>query len=283
VKVHRPIVLVTTVLFGLYRGAVFPQERSGTEGLLINSNGTLPIILSAPHGGSQSIPNVRERRGLGVAHFSTARDHYTDELTERIVVELDRILGAIPFSVIAQFERKYADANRPPESAYESRAAQGHYEAYHRALREACRRVREGWGRGLLLDIHGQRSELETIYRGTYNGRTVSSLIKQFGMEALNGPRSIFGYLEQKGYRVSPPGNSLVGENQYIGGFIVQTYGSHRGTGIDAIQMEFGASLRKRQNLERMAADVAEAIAIFAEKYLPSRKSQLELQPLTSP
>jgi N-formylglutamate amidohydrolase len=279
VPIHTLISAGVGVLLSLYWMPVFAQEKSGTEGLLIVHNGTLPIVLSAPHGGRQPIPGVTARRGAGVTHFSTARDHYTDELTERIVIELDRILAATPFSVIAQFERKYADANRAPESAYESSAAQSYYEAYHRALNEACRRVRAGWGRGLLLDIHGQGAELETIYRGTYNGRAVSSLVERFGREALIGSRSIFGYLERKGYRVSPPGNSMAKESHYIGGYIVQTYGSHRGNGIDAIQMEFGASFRNRRTVQRIAADVAEAIAVFAKEYLPLHKTHVELQP----
>jgi N-formylglutamate amidohydrolase len=283
VKMLGPSVLVMTVLFSLSRAVGFAQEQSGADGLVSARDGALPIILSAPHGGRRPVPDVGERQGMGVAQFSTGRDHYTDELTETIAVKLDRILGARPFSVVAQFERKYLDPNRPPESAYESSAAQYYYEAYHRALREACRSVRGRWGRGLLLDIHGQGSELETIFRGTYNGRTVSSLLERFGRDALTGSRSIFGYLEQKGYRVSPAGSSIGHESRYVGGFIVQTYGNHRVTGMDAVQMEFGASLRSRKNLQRMATDMAEAIAVFAQEYLLARKTQLELQPLSSP
>ena len=44
--------------------------------------GMLPIILSAPHGGRQSIPGVAVRRGAGVTQFATGRDNNTDELAE---------------------------------------------------------------------------------------------------------------------------------------------------------------------------------------------------------
>jgi len=239
--------------------------------------------LSAPHGGRQPIPHACERTGIGVTQFRTARDNHTDELTEKIAAELERTIGERPFAVIAHFERKYLDANRPAEGAYESNAAKFYYDAYHQGLGEACRRVREAWGRGLLLDIHGQGAQVETIYRGTYNGRTVSALIKRFGREALIGARSIFGYLAKKGYRISPSGNLAAAEDRYSGGFIIQRYGSHRGTGIDAIQMEFGSSLRSHRNLERMAADVAEAIVVFSREYLPALNLRTVSEPVLQP
>jgi len=275
--------IVIFVVLGLCSSPLFAEQKTEDEGLLTVRSGTLPVILSAPHGGRQPILHASERRGVGVAQFRIGRDNHTDELAEKIAAQLEVRFGERPFAVIAHFERKYLDANRPAQGAYESNVAKFYYDAYHHALAEACRRVREGWGRGLLLDIHGQAAEVETIYRGTYNGRTVSALIERFGREALTGGRSIFGYLAQKGYRVSPPGNSAADEDRYVGGFIVQSYGSHRGTGIDAIQMEFGSSLRNRRNLDRMAADVAEAIVVFSRAYLPAVKLRAMSEPVLQP
>jgi N-formylglutamate amidohydrolase len=136
-------------------------------------------------------------------------------------------------------------------------------------LREAHDRISREWGRGLLLDIHGQGTEVEAIYRGTGNGKTVVSLTQRFGMEALTGPKSIFNQLERMGYRVLPSTAEPHKEQRYVGGYIVQTYGSHRGRGIDAIQLEIGTKLRARINLERTGTDLAEAIAVFAQEYLP--------------
>jgi hypothetical protein len=56
----------------------------------------------------------------------------------------------------------------------------------------------------------------------------------------------------------------------------VQTYGSHRATGIDAIQLEFGNRLRARDNADRTAADVAAAIRVFAREYLPINLEGIE-------
>lgn len=248
------------------------QDRWAPHPLLTLWAGALPIILSAPHGGRRPIPGVAERRGVGVAQFTTGRDNNTDELAQRIAAKLEERLSQKPFLVVAQFERKYLDVNRPRRDAYESAEAQPYYDVYHRALTQACEQVSRGWDRALLLDIHGQ-SEGDTIYRGTHNGKTVSSLIRRFGAEAITGPKSIFAQLERMGYKILPSSRESHKETRYAGGYIVQTYGSHRATGIDAIQLEFGTSLRARANLERTAIDLAHAVALFARDFLPPIKS----------
>jgi len=228
----------------------------------------LPIILSAPHGGREPIPGVAERRGFGVAQFATGRDHNTGELAERIAAKLHERVGAKPFLVIATFERKFVDANRPSEGAYEAEEARPYYDNYHRALGEYCQQVRERWGRGLLLDIHGQNTEVDAIFRGTDNLKSVAGLERRFGLAALSGANSIMGYLERSGYRVIPANGDSQRERRYSGGYTTRTYGSHRGTGIDAIQLEFGTNLRSRANLERTAGAVARAIVAFTGEYL---------------
>jgi N-formylglutamate amidohydrolase len=72
--------------------------------------------------------------------------------------------------------------------------------------------------------------------------------------------------LAARGYRIEPTDDH---ERRYTGGYTTQSYGSHRGTEIDAMQLEFGADLRRSANLERTAADFAKAIEIFAREYLP--------------
>ncbi|HSE87264.1 MAG TPA: N-formylglutamate amidohydrolase [Candidatus Binatia bacterium] len=261
----------------------FSQNQSERQELLAVWAGMLPIILSAPHGGRQSIPGVPVRSGTGVTQFATGRDNNTDELAETIAVGLEKRLNAKPFLVVARFERKYLDANRPTENAYESIEAKPYYDGYHDALREAHEQVQRGWGRGLLLDIHGQGAQAEAIYRGTGNGKTVSSLTQRFGTEAITGPKSIFSQLERMGYKILPSTRESHKEQRYVGGYIVQTYGSYRGRGVDAIQLEIGTKLRARANLQRTATDLAEAIAVFAQAYLPLVKSSRVFEAASPP
>src|SRR5712692_8012831 len=160
---------------------LWAQKQVEAQKFLTLWAGMLPIILSAPHGGRQPIPGVLARRGVGVAQFTTERDSNTDELAQKIAAQLLQKLGSRPFLIVALFERKYVDANRPSGEAYESAAAKAYYDAYHQALERACEQVRGEWGRGLLLDLHGQGAEVETIFRGTDNGKSVTELERRFG------------------------------------------------------------------------------------------------------
>jgi len=253
----------------LFFGEAWGQDQHDPLRFVTLWAGTLPIILSAPHGGREAIPGIAVRRGYEVPQFTTGRDSNTAELAEQVGTMLAAELGGKPFLVVARFERKYIDANRAPVAAYETPAAKLYYDGYHQALGEACRSVQQRWEHGLLLDLHGQAAEPETIFRGTKNGRSVSDLERRFGRGALTGSQSILGQLALKGYKVAPNGAGNELERRYTGGFTTQTYGSHRGTGIDAIQLELGAALRQRANLKRTAVDLAAAIAIFARRYLP--------------
>ena len=245
------------------------QEKKQSADFLTVWPGTLPIILAAPHGGRQAIPGVAARRGIGVPQFTAERDNNTAELAELVAEQDQGTIGGATFFVIARFERKYIDANRADAAAYECADVKPHYDAYHQALEAASCTVRRNWSAGLLLDIHGQGAPADTIFRGTDNGKSVSALEQRFGRAAMIGPNSILGRLAAKGYRIEPGNTANDRERRYSGGYTTRTYGSHRGSRIDAIQLELGANLRSRANLERTASDLAEAIEIFARAYLP--------------
>lgn len=251
------------------------------EKFLTHWSGNLPIVVIAPHGGREAVPGIEIRQGKGVAQFKTGRDSNTAELAEAIATKLGEKLGAQPFLVVARFDRKYIDANRHSDQAYEAAEARPYYAAFHMAVDQACKQIRKVWGRGLLLDIHGQAAEADVIFRGTSQGKSVADLLQTFGQQALTGPQSVLGQLAERGYRIMPAGNEP--ELRYIGGHTTQTYGSHRTNGIDAIQLEFGSHLRARANLDKTAADLAAAIAVFAKEYLPSKQKSIEPTVQTQP
>ena len=256
-------------LTGWLQADALAQSGIQTERLLTLATGNLPIVLLAPHGGREAIPGIGIRQGNGVPQFKTGRDNNTAELAEAMATKLGEISGAKPFLVIARFDRKYIDANRPATGAYEAAEARPYYAAFHSAVDEACKQIRKVWGRGLLLDIHGQATEANVIFRGTRHGKSVAHLVRRFGQEALTGPHSILGQLALGGYKILPDPSGKDHESRYSGGHTAETYGSHRATGIDAIQLEFGTRFRARDNVDRTAADVAAAIRVFAQQYLP--------------
>jgi N-formylglutamate amidohydrolase len=245
------------------------------EDFLTVQKGTLPIIISTPHGGTKPVPDVPERVGKGLTNFYTIRDEWTIELTEKFVAELEKVLDGKPWVVIARFERKYLDVNRSPAEGYESEKAKPYYDAYHNALADACKAVKSKFGRGLLLDIHGNAVHPNAICRGTLNLKTVALLKEREGMPAVRGKNSVLGRMEKLGYKVLPSGDSdekTREEPRYSGGHIVSTHGSHTSAGIDAMQLEFGTAYREKGKYATTARDLADAVRVFYDAYLKDEK-----------
>lgn len=252
-----------------------PDPAPKADELLTVQKGALPIIISAPHGGRKAIPDVPERVGKGVTNFATVLDNNTAEIAERLAALLEKDLKAKPWFVIARFTRKHLDVNRPREHAYESEKAKPHYDAYHAALEDACKSVKKAYGRGILLDIHGQGAHPAAICRGTQKGQTVSRLIDREGWSAVRGKNSVLGRMETLGYKVLPAGDAPLDTKEeagFTGGHIVGTYGSHTAFAIDAIQLEFGSHLRAKEKVEPLAKDLSEAVRAFYDAYLKDGK-----------
>lgn len=273
-----PRLLLLVVPLAMLPGVRGRDEPPGKpEEFVTVQKGTLPIIISAPHGGRKKLPDVPERRGKGVANFQTVLDANTAEIAEILAAELEQHLKGKPWLVIARFERKYLDVNRPRELAYESEHAKPYYDAYHGPLEAACKAVKERFGRGLLLDIHGQGQFPDAICRGTQNGKTVTVLKDRFGWYSLNGKRGLLGALERCGYKIVPEctaDEKTKEERLFVGGHIVGTYGSHTGYAIDAVQLEIGNRLREKEKgrYTQTARDLADAVAAFHDEYLKDAK-----------
>jgi glutamine amidotransferase-like uncharacterized protein/N-formylglutamate amidohydrolase len=237
--------------------------------------GGLPITLTAPHGGRAALAGVPERKGSGATRFNPKADTDTDTLTEKLADALEQKLGKRPYVVIARFHRKYLDANRRPQDAFDSAEAQATYEAYHAAIASACKEVTSRWGRGVVLDIHGQASQPGVVLRGTQNGKTVSDLLSRSGREAVVGETSLLGQLAKQGCAVFPEvGSSDPESTNYSGGYTVGTHGSSSGGTIDAIQLELGTKYRDTKAIGDSADKLANAITSFAKSYLPAEEQK---------
>ncbi len=263
----------------LVSSILLAQETDNTKKLLPNDlivsiQGDLPIILSAPHGGKISIPEVNDRKGGdSISKFTTVIDSGTLELSEQLAISFEKQFKAKPYLIAAKFTRKHLDVNRPEKDAFESSLAKPVYDAYHGNIKNAVKEVKAKFGRGILLDIHGQAKDSKTIFRGTAKNKSVTHLIDRFGWQALTGPKSILGILQTSGYKVFPAGDSLDPEEPgYSGGYIVQTYGSSNSGTIDAIQLELGFDFRNKDKRQIFADELAKAVHSFAKEYLPLEK-----------
>jgi N-formylglutamate amidohydrolase len=256
------------------------QEIAPSIDLIEIQSGDLPIILSAPHDGALEIPGAKPRTGAGLeakpGGFVTARDTGTAPLAKLVSQAIEKRLGRKPYMVINLAHRKFMDPNRPALEAYEEETAQKVYDKYHGFLSQACEEVRNKYQSGLLLDIHGQGSRRNTVFRGTQNGLTVQLLRNRFGETAHAGDASFLAMLDTRKFTVHP--NPYDGKEQagFTGGFIVKNYGSHTTYGIDAIQLEFGGLYRAADNRESAADVIADAVAEYASTYLKLESPNLD-------
>jgi N-formylglutamate amidohydrolase len=224
--------------------------------------GNIPILLTAPHGGELSVPFLKIRtRG------KTVGDARTLQLTQAIAAAMANKTGLRPYVVGLRCKRKYVDANRPTNEAYEDERAQPIYDAYHRQILEYIKEIKEKFPHNnpLLIDIHGQAFKKNTIFRGTRNKQTVKKLLHRCGENALSGQKSIIKSLESYGYTVFPSSalKRKAEASAYWGGFTISNYGSHKRNGIDAIQLEFGSDFRQSNVINTVARTVAQAIIDF--------------------
>lgn len=227
----------------------------------------MPVILTVPHDGGDGVPGVPIRsRGVSV------RDLGTRDLAERTADLIEARSGQRPYLVIAKFSRRYIDANRAEAEALDSPDAVPAYRAYHEHVASFVAELRQRFPNGaLLIDVHGQSAEPETIFRGTRDGLSIGALLARHGSAAIDADDGLAGALRRSGYAVLPP-QQEAGDKEdarFNGGHTVFTYGSHTGAGIDAIQLEFGKNLRQRS---RLAEDFADAILRFQQKYLGAAK-----------
>jgi N-formylglutamate amidohydrolase len=232
-----------------------------TERLVSRHRGTLPVLISCPHGGSEQPECVYERDGSATpagCNFEKKSDLNTRDIAIGVAQRMVDLFGEAPYVVIAEYHRKYIDANRSAACAFEADAAQPFYDEYHATLREFVDEIRaENAGLGMLFDIHGTRGipgDPADVYLGTDNGHSVARLLNA-DPEALFRRRSLRGFLEAAGRTVSPHALGDPETSTLDGGFTIRTYGSGNADGIDAMQLEIINPLRTDPGLRAALID----------------------------
>ena len=152
--------------------------------LVARHRGTLPVLITCPHGGSAEVPGVPPRNGDTTparCNFEKDRDVDTIEVAMGVAQRALEIFGEAPYVVLAQYHRKYLDANRSRGCAFEHPDAAPFYDEYHATVRAFANEIRsENGGLGLLFDIHGTAGivgDPAAIFLGTANGETVARLL----------------------------------------------------------------------------------------------------------
>jgi N-formylglutamate amidohydrolase len=253
------------------------QIECSVTRLVSRHRGTLPVLLTCPHDGEQQPEGVPERTGSipGCPPFRTSRDLRTREITTGIAQRLLELTGEAPSVVVAEFSRRFIDANRSAECAFKDPHAQPFYDEYHNTIRQFIGEIRaENGGLGLLFDIHGTAGIPEDpadLYLGTANGETIDRL-RRADPRVLWRHRGLRGFLEDAGHVVSPKQPNIPETPAVSGGFTVRTYGSSHADGLDAIQIEIDARLRddpdpRGKLIEDLAQAMARLVVLWADAH----------------
>src|SRR5678815_5487134 len=88
--------------------------------------GTMPLVLTCPHGGSQQPPGVspRKPKRTGPCPVITKGDEWTIPIAQAVAEQFEKLTAKTPFVVIADFHRRYIDANRSEDCAFSQNAAE---------------------------------------------------------------------------------------------------------------------------------------------------------------
>ena len=246
--------------------------------------GTLPIVLSAPHGGTSKPANIPDR-----TYGKMNLDSYTRPLAYAMREAFLAEFGEAPPLIVCLLSRRKVDCNREiGEAAQGNPIAEKVWHEFQDAISAAEKSVLRRHKRGLYFDIHAQGnpgSRVELGYAMTaeelgwpdaklnapeHARRSTVRLLDADApatfAELLRGPHSLGALLEQRGIPATPSPQRPLKEGilYFNGGYNVRAHGSADGKGLDAIQLETPMNLRRTpEDRERFARALADATAEY--------------------
>jgi N-formylglutamate amidohydrolase len=127
--------------------------------------GHLPIIISIPHGGHLFPEDIPDRKQT-FPSVVKSNDINTQEIGRELAdLITETFKGRKPYMVINHLGRSKLDVNRPLKEGAEGipgsnlpSETQIAWSDYHTFLNNAVEEIEERFGRGLLIDIHGETS-----------------------------------------------------------------------------------------------------------------------------
>ena len=273
----------------------------GREEYVEYHSGSLPIILSAPHGGWIDPSEIPDRT-QGITQIDTN----TYQLTKMIMDTLTIRFGGKPHVILCLLERLKLDANRDSAEAAEGNIyAERAWAEYHYYLDIAKELVTVNHGSGIVFDIHGHGEnpdgyydlrtwlgylikgdeldlpdeELNTIaFKNKSSIRVLADSSAYTFINIVRGGTSFGTLMDSLGYECVPSVNDPgpAGSRYFSGGYITARHGSRDGGIISAIQVELPQpGIRDtEENRSRYASAFATAVNTYYGHHL-----ELNIQP----
>ena len=228
----------------------------------------------------RAFKSARGRRRPKGCQFTIKSDLQTAFVTQSVAQKILDLTGVSPYVVMANFDRKFIDANRPRSPvncAFTDPAAKPFYDEYHDRIAGFVNNIRvQNGNRGFLFDIHGKVEIPEDpadIYLGTDKGGSLlpgfdrASIFMQHGLQGLlksvhretgPAPAPVFQY------RLSPADAEAPENASVDGGFTVRRYGAF----INSIQIEIADTIRDfEQKRLFLVEDLAFALINFVRRH----------------
>ena len=276
-KIHPRsyISLLLIFLFYLTSCSVIPKAYKPGASYLNETGyveylpGTLPLVISVPHGGYLTPENIPDRKCEGCVYDG---DSYTQELARSIRDHFFKQTGYYPHIVINLLSRKKFDANRNKTDAADgNQIVEKAWFEYHDFLEKAKTQITKDHKRGLFLDLHGHGHKIQRIELGYLLNKDElqlpdsdlntdayidkSSIKKLIGNdlqhlsfpELLRGNSSlgtIFNNNEVPAVPSTLIPHALNNERYFDGGYNTERHGSLNGGNIDGIQVECHQGIR---------------------------------------
>ena len=242
--------------------------------------GDLPIIISVPHGGSLK-PEIVSDRTFGV----NAKDNGTQEVALEMVVEFKKRTGKIPHVIFSHLNRKKLDVNREEfEAAQENPIALTAWNEYHGFIELAKTTARNQYGKGFLIDLHGQNhpeKRIEIGYRLENDELMLSDSelnAKEYGeksslknlmknsrfthAELIHGPKSLGALFDKYSVRSTPSPSEPAPESYkyFSGGYTIFRHAAEDTTTIFGAQFELNSELRSPDHFKSTAVMLVNVI-----------------------
>jgi len=219
--------------------------------------GTLPLIISAPHGGylkPEELPDRQEGK--------REQDAFTQEMARSLRDEFQARTGGTPYVILCRLHRVKLDCNREIKEAAQGDAlAEKAWHEYHDSIEKAKAEVQKNFGAGLYIDLHGHRHPEGRVEIGyllsaqelALGDEELGRLAAKTGLreldqrspssfaELVRGKLSLGALLGAKGYACvpapdlhSPPEDQLY----FNGGYDTQVHASRDGGTLSGLQIE---------------------------------------------
>ncbi|MBC8182101.1 T9SS type A sorting domain-containing protein [candidate division KSB1 bacterium] len=253
--------------------------------------GELPLIFSAPHGGSLE-PSEIPDRSYGI----TVTDMKTIETALAAREAVFNFTGKYPHVIISNLKRTKLDPNREiVEGAQGNQWAEQAWNEYHKFIEIAKDSVTVKFGKGLYIDFHGHGHSIKRLELGYLLSSTdlmlsdeqlnASEYINKSSLKALaaetpasfpdliRGSKSLGTLLEERDIPAvpsSPQPDPGSGNSYFSGGYSTKRHGSRDSGVISGLQMEchYNGIRDTSGNRKRFAEKLTEILDIYFQEHL---------------